>query len=109
MQGQVNFNPQQVDQLLMGNSVEENTALRGIADRLVDQQLAAEPAPRAIDVTLGERGRVVTFTRSLQVDGSAPLQLKLGLSRTARPPYGFAVLLLLAVAGIVAIPLVRRK
>lgn len=36
MQGKENFDPQQVDQLLMGNSVEENTALRGIADRLVD-------------------------------------------------------------------------
>ena len=109
MQGKENFDPQQVDQLLMGNSVEENTALRGIADRLVDQQLAAEPAPRAIDVTLSERGRVFTFTRSLQVDGSAPLQLKLDIARTARPPYGFAVVLLLAVAGIAAIPLVRRK
>jgi len=29
----------------MGNTVEENTALRGIATRLVDQQLATEPAP----------------------------------------------------------------
>ncbi len=109
MQGKENFDPQQVDQLLMGNSVEENTALRGIADRLVDQQLAAEPAPRAIDVTLSERGQVLTFTRSLQVDGSAPLQLRLDIARTARPPYGFAALLLLAVAGIAALPLVRRK
>jgi hypothetical protein len=109
MQGKENFDPQQVDQLLMGNSVEENTALRGIADRLVDQQLAAEPAPRAIDVTLSERGQVLTFNRSLQVDGSAPLELRLDIARTARPPYGFAALLLLAVAGIVAIPMVRRK
>ena len=60
-------------------------------------------------MTLVERGRVLTFTRSLQVDGSAPLQLKLDIARTARPPYGFALLLLLAVAGIAAIPLVRRK
>jgi hypothetical protein len=109
MQGKENFDPRQVDQLLMGNSAEENTALRGIADRLVDQQLAAEPAPRAIDVTLSERGQVLIFTRSLQVDGSAPLQLKLAVARTARPPYGFTALLLLAVAGIAAIPLVKRK
>ena len=109
MQGRVNFDPTQVDQLLMGNSADENTALRGIADRLVDQQLAAEPAPRAIDVTLAERGRVFTFTRSLQVEGDKPLQLTLGLARTARPPYATAALLLLAVAGIAAIPLARRK
>ena len=109
MQGQVNFDPAQVDQLLMGNSADENTALRGIADRLVDQQLAAEPAPRAIDVTLAERGRVLTFTRSLQVEGDKPLQLTLDLSRTARPPYAAAAVLLLAIAGIAAIPLLRRK
>jgi hypothetical protein len=109
MQGQVNFDPTQVDQLLMGNSADENTALRGIADRLVEQQLAAEPAPRAIDVTLSERGRVLTFTRSLQVEGDKPLQLTLDLTRTARPPYATAAVLLLAIAGIAAIPLARRK
>jgi len=38
MQGKINFDPQQIDQLLMGNTVEENTALHGIATRLVDQQ-----------------------------------------------------------------------
>ncbi|HQF39474.1 MAG TPA: hypothetical protein PK322_10190, partial [Opitutaceae bacterium] len=109
MQGRVNFDPTQVDQLLMGNSADENTALRGIADRLVEQQLAAEPAPRAIDVTLAERGRVFTFTRSLQVEGDKPLQLTLDIARTARPPYTTAALLVLAVAGIAVIPLARRK
>ncbi len=109
MQGQVNFDPAQVDQLLMGNSADENTALRGIADRLVDQQLAAEPAPRAIDVTLSERGRVFTFTRSLQVEGDKPLQLTISLARTARPPYVTAAVLLLAIAGIAAIPLAWRR
>ncbi len=109
MQGKENFDPQQVDQLLMGNSVEENTALRGIADRLVEQQLAAEPAPRALDVTLSERGRVLTFTRSLQVEGDKPLQLTLEIARTARPPVVFAVGLLLAVAGLASLALLRRK
>jgi hypothetical protein len=108
MQGKVNFDPQQVDQLLMGNTVEENTALRGIAARLVDQQLNAEPAPGAIDVTLAERGRVFTFARRLQVDGSAPLELKLEVARTARTSLGFSVFLLLAIAGIVAFHLSRK-
>jgi hypothetical protein len=103
MQGRVNFDPQQVDQLLMGNTVEENTALRGIATRLVDQQLATEPAPGAIDVTLPERGRVLTFTRSLQVDGGAPLQLSLAVGKIARTSLGFSVLLLLAIAGLAAL------
>jgi len=108
MQGQVNFDPGQVDQLLMGNTVEENAALRGIATRLVDQQLTAEPPPGAIDVTLAERGRVLTFTRSLQVDGSAPLELTVRVAPSARTGAVFSGLLLLAIAGIVAIQLPRR-
>jgi hypothetical protein len=108
MQGKTNFNPQQVDQLLMGNTVEENSALRGIAGRIVEQQLAAEPAPSAIDVTLPERGRVLLFTRSLQVDGSAPLGLTLEIEKMHRTSPGFILLLLAAFAAIAAIALPRK-
>jgi hypothetical protein len=109
LQGKTNYNPQQVDQLLMGNTVEENTALSGIAGRIVDQQLAAEPAPSAIDVTLPERGQVLTFTRSLQVDGGAPLELKLDIKRGWGGGLGFGAGLLLAVGAIVGLALRRRE
>jgi hypothetical protein len=108
MQNKLNFNPQEIDQLLMGNTADENTALKGIAARLVDQQLAAEPAPGAIDVTLTENGRVLTFTRSLQVDGGAPLELTLKVGQTAYTNLRFTIILMLALAAIAAIPLVRR-
>ncbi len=109
MQGKVNFNPQQADQLLAGNTAEENTALRGIAARIVDQQLAADPAPGAIDVTLPERGRVLTFTRSVQVDGSAPLELMLEVEKITRVNRGLIAILLLGVAMVVGTELSRRK
>lgn len=102
MQGETNFKPGQMDQLLMGNTAEENSALRGIAGRIVDQQLAAEPAPGAIEVTIPESGgRVVTFTRSIQVNGEAPLSLRLdlGSTRGANPWYGAILLAFLAVAA----------
>lgn len=99
MQGLINFNPQQVDELLGGNTADENAALKGIASRLVDQQLAAEPAPSAIDVTLPERGKVLTFTRSLQVDGDKPLELKLGLEKADGTSTSFLLLLLMVIAG----------
>jgi hypothetical protein len=102
MRGKVNFDPQQVDQLLMGNTVDENTALQAIAGCIVDQQLAAEPAPAAIDVTLIERGRVLTFTRSLQVDGAAPLELKLVIGRADDANLRFSLLAMLAVAAVAA-------
>jgi hypothetical protein len=108
MQGKTNFNPQQVDQLLMGNTVEENSALRGIAGRIVEQQLAAEPAPSAIDVTLPERGRVVTFTRSLQVDGSAPLGLTLAIEKLNHTSILFVLGVLAALAVIAGIALPKK-
>jgi hypothetical protein len=108
MRGKVNFDPQQVDQLLMGNTAEENSALRGIASHLVDQQLLAEPAPAAIDVTLPERGRVLTFTRSLQVDGGAPLELRLVVAKFSSTNLRFSFIAMLAVAAIAAMSCRRR-
>ena len=103
LQGKASFHPQQVDQLLMGNTSEENTALRGIATKIVDQQLGADPAPGAIDVTLPERGQVLTFTRSVQVDGGAPLDLKLEVGKISRTNTTLTVILMLAIAAIALI------
>ena len=108
LQGKANFNPQQVDQLLMGNTLEENTALRGIATKIVDQQLGADPAPGAIDVTLPERGQVLTFTRSVQVDGGAPLELNLEIGKITRTNHLLIALLLMSVAVISLIEMRQR-
>lgn len=106
--GASNVKPQEFDRLLTGNTAEENVALRTIAARIVDQQLGTEPAPGALDVTLPPRGRVVTFTRSLQVDGAAPLALNLRIVTLARPS-GFTLAgLLLAIVGFVAVEIRRR-
>jgi hypothetical protein len=108
LQGRMNYDPRQADQLLMGNTAEENSALRGIAGRIVDQQLAVEPAPGAIDVTLPEKGRVLTFTRSLQVDGGAPLELRLDVAPARRTGAGFGALVLLAIGALGVFRLRRR-
>ncbi|HEX9782417.1 MAG TPA: hypothetical protein VGA56_06750 [Opitutaceae bacterium] len=108
MQGRTNFDPQQVDRLLMVNTAEENAALHGIAGRNVDQQLDAEPALGAIDVTLPERGRVLTFTHNLQVDGTAPLDLRLTVSRAGATNPVFSAFVLLAVAALIMAVRPRR-
>jgi hypothetical protein len=108
MQGGTNFDPRQIDQLLMGNTAEENSALKGIAGRIVEQQLAAEPAPGAIDVTIPESGKILTFTRSIQVDGEAPLNLKLSLKNTRGAGGWFVALLLLTSAVVAAVVFPRR-
>ena len=109
MEGRLDFDPGQVDQLLMGNTVEENAALRGIAARLVDQQLAAEPNPVAIDVTMPERGRLLVFSRSLQVDGQAPLSLELAIGRIDRVGWVPPLAILLGIACLVLVLNPGRK
>ena len=73
-----------------------------------NQQLAAEPAPGALDVTLPEGGRVLTFTRSLQVDGGAPLGLTLAVERSAGRGLWFAIGVVVATAGLGALAMRRR-
>lgn len=81
LRGDYNFNPKEFDRFTAGNSAEENAALREIANRIVSQQLAAEPAPAALDISLPEQGKVMTFTRSVQIDGEKPMAIHFRLQR----------------------------
>jgi hypothetical protein len=95
LRGDSNYDPKQFDRFLEGNTTDENTALKEIANRIVAQQLAAEPAPVALDVTLPERGTVLTFGRSVQVDGQSPMAITLDLKRSYSHFAWLAVLLCL--------------
>ena len=96
--GDVNFRPDQLDDLLVGNSREENDFLRLIADRLVKHQKASEPAPQAISVPVPEEGRVFIFRRSVRVDGDKPLMLGMALQRDGAASLVKVLLVLLLVA-----------
>lgn len=107
LQGNFNYDPSQFDRFLLGNSADENTALKDIANRIVTQQLAAEPAPQALDITLPERGNVVSFTRSVQVsdDDQKPMSITLDIRETSRSSAWLAVPLCLLLGALGA----RRK
>ncbi len=100
LRGDYNYDPKQFDRFLEGNTADENTALKEIAQRIVNQQLAAEPAPLALDVTLPERGRMFTFTRSVQVDGNRPMTLSLDLKNSSQKTSWFAIPLCLIAAAM---------
>ncbi len=100
LQGEMNYNPQEFDGLLQGNTKEENSALNRVASRIVSQQLAAEPALQAIHVFLPESGNIASFRRSVQVDGEAPMELELKVSKAARVSWWLVLSLALAVALI---------
>lgn len=103
-QGNFNYDPRKFDSFIEGNSADENAALKEIANRIVTQQLAAEPAPVALDITLPERGKVITFSRSVQVDSQSgqPMQITLDLKKSNRSFTWLAIPLCLLLAGIAA-------
>ncbi|MFO1066219.1 MAG: hypothetical protein U0892_20365 [Pirellulales bacterium] len=76
-QEQLNYRPQEMAQLLAGNSQEDNAILQQIAGRIVLHQRTTEPAPQAIVISLPEEGTVYRFRRSVQVSENAALQLQL--------------------------------
>jgi len=91
LKGRYNYDPTEFDRFLEGNSAEENSALKDIAARIVAQQLAAEPAPEVLDITIPERGKVLTFNRSVQVDNDTPMILSLDLASNRNPAPWLAI------------------
>lgn len=76
-QDEMNFRPQELSQLLAGNTSEDNAVLQEIAKQLVQHQRSTEPASQAIVISLPEEGTVYRFSRGVQVAENAPLQLDL--------------------------------
>ncbi|HEY9155403.1 MAG TPA: hypothetical protein VIM69_09745, partial [Opitutaceae bacterium] len=97
-----NFDPQQFDQLIAANSAEENEQLSDIAAHLVDHQQDRVPSPRQVMPTLKTDGSVTTFTRTLQVNTSKPLELAVVLEpiTVGRPLAGIWILAALGMAGL---------
>ncbi|TWT84831.1 hypothetical protein CA13_63120 [Planctomycetes bacterium CA13] len=102
-QDQLNFRPQQLSQLLRGNTTEDNAILGRIAGRLVQHQHTTEPASQAILISLPEEGSVYTFSRSVQVAENAPLELDLDFDLKLRLYFWQVTLVLLLLAAFAAI------
>jgi hypothetical protein len=95
-QEQMNYRPQEMSQLLAGNTKEDIATLQKIAGRLVQHQRTTEPAPQAILISLPEEGNIYSFRRSVQVAESAPLELQLQFhSQYKLRPWQWATLALL--------------
>jgi hypothetical protein len=99
-QDQLNFRPQQLSQLLAGNTTADNAVLQQIAGRLVQHQHTTDPAPQAIIISLPEEGDVYTFARSVQVSENAPLELDLEFSSKLRLHLWQTALVVVLLIGI---------
>lgn len=102
-QGQLNFRPQQLSQLLQGNTTRDNAILQQIAGRLVRHQRTTEPAPQAIIISLPEEGDVYTFGRTVHVAENAMLELDLDFASKLKLHIWQAVLVLLLLACLGAV------
>jgi hypothetical protein len=77
----LNYTQQQAKQIIERNTAEDNAVQLKLAERLIQQQEAAVASPAAIRATIPEQGRVLTFTRPLEVNTWA--ELKIGLEASA--------------------------
>ncbi len=108
LQGKFNYDPKQFDRFIEGNTADENAALNAIAQRIVNQQLAAEPAPSGLEINVPERGSMLTFSRSIQVDGGKPMHLQLTLEPERKTRYGLAFLFCALLAAAVVFSRKRK-
>lgn len=100
--GQQEFDVRKVDDFLRGNTLEEKKTLKMIANRLINQQIATEPAPQTISTIVRGRGEVLRFTRGVQVAGAKELALELDVAPTNGVPVGRSLLILLGVGAVAA-------
>ena len=76
-----NYTQQEAKQIMDSNSADDNAALMRLAERLVQQQDAALPAPTAIRAAIPEQGRMLTFRRAVQVGTWADMNVRIEAKR----------------------------
>ncbi len=104
-EGDLNFRPEELPQLLQGNSSDENASLQRIAGKIVRQQEGAEALARPMGLVLPSEGMVYRFERSLSVAENAPLDLEIGFAPHDRLGWwrlAMGVVLLFAVTLLLA-------
>jgi hypothetical protein len=89
-------------QLFDLNRAEDNAALMRLAERIIQQQEAALPAPAAIHAAIPEQGRVLTFKRAVEINKNADLRVELQAKVARTAPLGRRVALLATLALLMA-------
>ncbi len=106
----VNYTQAQVKEVLDLNSIEDNSALRRLAERIVRQQEAIEAEAGAIQATLPGVGQVLNFSQSVQGKGGEGLRVVFTAKATgAGFPTGKLGLLLLLLIALGLIRLAAPK
>lgn len=107
--GDTNYNPSDIDELLKGNTQEERQAMLSIANRMVSQQLAAQPAPQAIEVTMPESGQMLHFHRSIQLNADTPMTLELTVASESGSAWWVPFYIAILISAAAWVILLLRK
>lgn len=97
------YTQQQAREILDRNTLEDNTALARLAERIVQQQDAAVAPINALRASVPEQGRTYVFKRSVLVDTWADLSLALEASSVSPSSAGMRLLILLATGVVLAV------
>jgi len=98
----LNYTQQDAKTIIDANTSEENATLMRLAERLIQQQDAAVSSPAAIRANIPEQGRVLTFTRAVEVQENALLNVGLVASVVKIAPWSTR-LMILAVTMVILI------
>lgn len=74
---QPRYTQQEAKEIMGRKSADESSALRRLAERLVQQQDAAVASPAAIRASIPQQGRMIAFQRAVVVDAWADLHIVL--------------------------------
>ncbi len=103
---EANYTQQEAKELFALNGAADNATLQKLAERIIEQQDAAIPAPSAIRASIPQQGRILTFKRSVQVETWTDLNLRLA-ARSANAPNRTGRFAAFAALGLVLTALVR--
>ncbi len=97
-----NYTQQDAKDQMGRNTADDNAAFVKLAERLIQQQDAAITNPAAIQATIPEQGRLLTFSRTVAVDNWADLQIGLKAKAATAAGWFKRLLILIATAVVLA-------
>jgi len=115
LEGKKEFNPNQLNDLIQGNTAEEIEAMQRIAKKLVQPQLVSTNAEQVVDLEILTTRNMVHFHKDVHLAADKDLKMQIELKRNQSAevsdqsgPSSFGVILLLAVFSILGVWLIKR-
>ena len=116
LEGKTEFNPNQLSDLMLGNSDEEIQAMQRIAKKLVQPQLVSTNAEQVVDLEILETRKMLHFHKDVHLAGESDLMMQLQLKQNVvegemsekSSSSNFSIILLLAICSFLGIWLVKK-